>query len=133
MARFVGQPEKQAETVDSSVLLGLDSPETIGFTDLSTLGMTGVQFSQGVVGGGVSGGGDPGPAPDQPAAYAAMCVAVVHDPAAYEPGHVQPNGVWVGELRTDLGQAQFDVSGHDDLQAYLCRQVGTNLVGPYSP
>lgn len=132
MARLDRQPKTEPETVEQSAQLGVDSPETVGFTDLSTLGLTSVQFSQGVTGGGSDGGGA-GIGTVQPPVYAALCTAVVHDPAFYDPGHVQPNGAWVGELRTELDQAQFDVSGHDDLQAYLCIQVGTNLIGPYTP
>lgn len=131
MAKLVRQPKTEAETVEQSAQLGVDSSETIGFTDLSTLGLTAVQFSQGVGGVLTSDGGGTGSV--EPPMYAGLCTAVVHDPAFYEPGHVQPNGAWVGELRAELDQAQFDVSGHDDLRAYLCLQIGTNLVGPYTP
>ena len=130
MARFADLPEAQKQVIQDSTLLAVDTSEVLVLVHLGTLGLTGVQFSQGLVGGGVPDGGV-SPSDGQPPQYAAMCTAVVHDPALYS--YVQPNGVWVGDLRNDLEQAQFDVSAHDDLQAFLCISVGTNLMGPYTP
>ena len=127
MARIAPR-QKQEEVIEGSTVLAVDSSETATMTDLGTLGLTGLQFSQGVTGG-RDGGGSPGSV--QPPQYAPMCTAVVHDPAFYE--NVQPNGAWVGDVRDNVDDAQFDVSGHDDLRAFLCIQIGTNLIGPYTP
>ncbi len=124
MTQFARQTDDK--TGENSATMSIDSPAVVTMTDLDTIGMTSVTFTQGIS---VTGGGEStGPAaPTKPDEYEAICHAVFHPLDL--PGAL-PNGVWVGSIRDKIDDAFGDCSAHEDGGAQIYYRFGAALVGP---
>ena len=113
---------KKAERIDTSHLLGIDSPMVIWRTDLETLlGGEGGGSGSGPVE--FTGGGSP--PPPQTIQYAATCDAVNH-----EPGDGVFEGRWYGGLVQTWDEATALAGQHLDGLAYVAMYVDGIQVGP---